>query len=207
MRPRARPARYRAGDSRELALTAAFASADDRSLVRAVAGGSREALSELYGRHGRYVLGLAARIVGDPGTAEEVVQDVFTRLWKKAADYDERQAGVATWIMRITRNRAIDELRRRGARPVSEALQDDSPDTGAAAPEEVAEAALRRSRVLAALACLPEKQRKVITLAFFDGRTHGEIASALDEPLGTVKTRIRAAMHSLRDLLAAEKSK
>ncbi len=169
-----------------------------------MAGGSREALSELYERHARYVLGLALRIVGDPDTAEEVVQDVFIKLWKKAADYDEAQAGVGTWIMRIARNRAIDELRRRGARPVSEALPDESFDVGAPAPEELAESALRRSRVAAALASLPEKQREVILLAFFRGRTHDEIATALGQPLGTVKTRIRSAMRTLRGLLARE---
>ncbi len=150
-------------------------------------------------------MGLAGRIVGDADTAEEVVQDVFTRLWKKAAAYDETQAAVATWIMRIARNRAIDELRRRGARPAAEALEDESPDGAAPAPEELAEASLRRGRVREALASLPEKQRKVITLAFFGGRTHVEIAAALGEPLGTVKTRIRAAMQALRDLLAEEK--
>jgi RNA polymerase sigma-70 factor (ECF subfamily) len=188
-------------------LNAALASADDRSLIRALASGRPEALAELYDRHGRYVLGLAARIVGDPQAAEEVVQDVFTKLWKKASAYDASQAGVATWIMRITRNRAIDELRRRGARPLSHGLGDESPlpDTTAPGPEELAEASLRRGRVRAAMAQLPAAQRRAVELAFFGGRTHNEIASELDQPLGTVKTRIRAAMQTLRRLLAEEK--
>ena len=192
---------------RSTPLSAAFASADDRSLLRALAGGNTEALAELYQRHGRYVMGLAARIVGDPEAAEEVVQDVFTRLWRSAASYDASQAGVATWIMRIARNRAIDELRRRGARPALRALDDDSPlpDAAARGPEELAEAALRRGRVQAALAQLPERQREAVALAFFGGRTHVEIAAAFGEPLGTVKTRIRAAMQTLRRLLAQEK--
>ena len=193
--------------TREPPLNVLFSSADDRSLVRALAQGNDGALAELYERHGRYVLGLAVRIVGDRQAAEEVVQDVFTKLWSKARAYDASQAGVATWIMRITRNRAIDELRRRSARPPSQALDDDSPlpDGAAAAPDELAEASLRRGRVRAAMAQLPESQRKAVELAFFGGRTHNEIASELNQPLGTVKTRIRAAMQTLRGLLAEEK--
>jgi RNA polymerase sigma-70 factor, ECF subfamily len=183
-----------------------FGSADDRSLLRAVAAGDRNALAELYGRHGRHVMGLAVRVVGDHETAQEIVQDVFTRLWKNAAGYDAGQAGVATWIMRIARNRAIDELRRRGARPVADAMDDESPiaDTAAPSPEEAADATLRRDRVRSALATLPEKQRQAVSLAFFGGRTHAEIARELREPLGTVKTRIRTALRTLRERLAGE---
>jgi RNA polymerase sigma-70 factor, ECF subfamily len=183
-----------------------FASADDRSLLRAVADGDRNAFAELYGRHGRYVMGLAIRVVRDSDTAQEIVQDVFTRVWQKAAAYDAGQAGVATWIMRIARNRAIDELRRRGARPVLDAISDDSPlaDTAAPLPDEAADAALRRARVREALATLPDKQRQAVSLAFFGGRTHAEIARELREPLGTVKTRIRTALQTLRERLAGE---
>ncbi|GAB4539872.1 MAG: sigma-70 family RNA polymerase sigma factor [Anaerolineae bacterium] len=162
-------------------------------------------MSELYDRHSRLVFSLAMNMVGDQGTAEEITLDVFTRLWDKASTYRPEQARVTTWLASITRYRSIDILRRRGSRPEQHSVSwaelppDAMPDTNG--PEEAAELSMQRQRVRAAVAELPPEQRQVLTLAYFKGYTHREIAETLGQPLGTVKTRIRLAIHKLRDAL------
>jgi RNA polymerase sigma-70 factor (ECF subfamily) len=178
---------------------------DDAALLASMAEGRTEALATLYDRYSRIVYGLALHMVTDRETAEEITQDVFTNLWKKAGAYQAERSKVATWLARITRNRAIDELRRRKARaedrsvPWEEGIVEQSQGTG-----DYAELALQRERVRRAVAVLPREQRQVLSMAFFQAQSHMEIAQALDLPLGTVKTWIRVAMLRLRELLAEE---
>ncbi len=181
---------------------------DDETLIRLIAHAQADALSALYDRYNRLVFSLALNVVGDYETAEEITLDVFTRVWERARTYRAEQAKVSTWLTSITRYRAIDELRRRGARPEQYSLEwaEVSPDAmpRVNGPETAAELALQRQRVRAALAELPEEQQQVLALAYFKGYTHREIAEALEQPLGTVKTRIRLAMQKLRETLQDE---
>jgi RNA polymerase sigma-70 factor (ECF subfamily) len=181
---------------------------DDVTLIRLIARAEADALSELYDRYSRLIFSLARHAVGDEATAEEITLDVFTRVWEKARTYQVEQAKVSTWLTSIARYRAIDELRRRGVRPErhtvewSELPAGDEPSTDG--PEPAAELSSQRERVRAAVAQLPLDQRQVLALAFFQGYTHQEISEALNQPLGTVKTRIRAAMQKLRHMLEDE---
>jgi RNA polymerase sigma-70 factor (ECF subfamily) len=167
-----------------------------------------DALSELYDRYHRLVFSLALSTVGDHGTAEEITLDVFARVWEKADTYRPGRAQVNTWLTSIARYRAIDELRRRGARPDQHSVDwaqvptSDTPQVNG--PEAVTQQALQRKRVRTALAQLPEEQQQVLILAYFRGYTQREIADSLDQPLGTVKTRIRLGMQKLRAALADE---
>jgi RNA polymerase sigma-70 factor (ECF subfamily) len=175
-----------------------------------IASARPEALSVLYDRYGRLVYSLALNVLGDAESAEEVTQDVFVRVWEKAGTYRVEQAKVSTWLTSITRNRAIDLLRRRGVRPEGHSIgweeitAESSPRLDGRAPEELAAQALRGQRIRAAIAVLPQDQQRALALAFFGGLSHTEIAERLGEPLGTVKTRIRMAMQRLRSILEEE---
>jgi RNA polymerase sigma-70 factor, ECF subfamily len=183
---------------------------DDVTLLQWMAQAGTEALGELYDRYNRLVFSLALAIVGDEPTAEEITLDVFLRLWQQAANYRPEKARVTTWMTVMTHHLAIDELRRRKARP--EAHSADWPEPGVPRPavgrhiEEDVELTLLRQRVRAAVAQLPPDQRQALALAYFKGLTHSQIAEALQAPLGTVKTRIRLAMQKLRSLLREEQS-
>lgn len=178
---------------------------EDARLVARLCDGDELALAALYRRYGRYVYSLAVDITSDAGAGEEVTQDVFTSVWRNAKRYRADQASVGTWIMRIARNRAIDEARRgrtrtRSVAPGSEerflAIADGRADLeGDVVDDET------RDEVRVALERLPAEQRQAISLAFFQGYTHAEIAAALRQPVGTVKTRIRLGMQKLRGLL------
>ncbi len=176
---------------------------DDLELMRHIAGGDQQALAGLYDRYGRLVYSLARGMVGDEATAEEITQDAFTRVWARAGTYLPAQGRPLTWLMRIARNRAIDELRSRSSRPQGQSLSwlEDGLAARGADPAEEAELARRRGKVAAAIAALPAEQRRVLALAYFQAYTHREIAAKLKEPLGTVKTRLRAAMKRLRAAL------
>lgn len=181
----------------------------DDELVRRMAGGEVEALDILYDRYARAVYAFAVRIVGDGLLAEEVLQEAFVRAWQQSQRFELARGSFASWLLSITHNLAIDEVRKRQRRPqravsvdIADVLQGEVDTT--VDVEEAAEAAELRTRIQAAMATLPEAQRRVIELAFFDGLTQREIATFLDEPLGTIKTRMRLGMQKLRDLLAAE---
>jgi RNA polymerase sigma-70 factor, ECF subfamily len=177
--------------------------ADHAALAR-MARGEGDAVAELYDRHARPIYSLALRILGDATEAEDIVQEVFSQAWKQAARYDASRGAVGAWLLTLARSRAIDHLRAKRARPgevsderVAGQLVDAGPpaDSLVLSSEQVA-------RVRAALDELPLLQRAAIELAYYEGLTHAEIADRLEQPLGTVKTRIRLAMLKLRDVLA-----
>jgi RNA polymerase sigma-70 factor (ECF subfamily) len=178
---------------------------DDETLLRFITQAHEGALSELYDRYSRLVYSMALNTVGDAAMAEEITQDVYLRIWNKAATYQSNQGKVTTWIVSITRYRAIDMIRRLSVRPEgNRADWAEGEAFDAADPldiEEEVEIADRKQRVRQAVAELPEEQRAALSLAFFQGYTHSEIADILNEPLGTVKTRIRLGMQKLRQTL------
>ena len=178
--------------------------AGDQAALARMAQGDGDAVAELYDRHARSIYSLALRILGDEAEAEDVVQDVFSQAWHQAARYSSTRGAVAAWLLTLARSRAIDRLRARRSRPSDLAddravgnVVDEAPpaDSQVLSSEQV-------SRVRAALDELPLLQRAALELAYYDGLTHAEIAARLEQPLGTVKTRIRLAMTKLRDVLA-----
>jgi RNA polymerase sigma-70 factor (ECF subfamily) len=182
----------------------------DVALVARVAGGDDDALGAIYDRYGGAVYSLALRIVRDGATAEEVTQEVFVRLWRAAASFDPAKGKVSTWLLRIAHNLALNEIRRQKSRPQVAQAFDWDVDGAALAdtdsggdPAAMAWLRERSELVRGAIAELPEAQRRAIELAFFGGLSQSEVATALAEPLGTVKSRIRVGMARLRELLGA----
>jgi RNA polymerase sigma-70 factor (ECF subfamily) len=185
-----------------------YSTLDDVTLIGLIVRSHSDALSELYDRYSRLVFSLALGLVGDHPTAEEITLDVFTRVWQRADTYRPEQARVSTWLTSIARYRAIDILRRQGTRRIESAVDwaEMDPDTVSHidGPEEAADLAIQQQRIRSAVAELPLDQREALALAYFRGFTHRQIAEALDEPLGTVKTRIRLAIQKLRQMLQDE---
>lgn len=177
--------------------------AEDRVLLERVSHDDGNALKALYDRCGAAALALACRILGGRGEAEEVVQETFVQVWQKARDYDASRGGAAAWIMTITRSRAIDRLRKRGAgeRAAATSSGSDPEPEQAPSPLEAAEVHELRERIRAALRELPREQRTAIELAYYQGLSQSEIAARTGDPLGTVKTRIRIALSKLAALL------
>jgi RNA polymerase sigma-70 factor (ECF subfamily) len=178
--------------------------ASDQAALARMARGDGEAVAELYDRHARPIYSLALRILGDVSEAEDVVQEVFSQAWRQASRYSASRGSVAAWLLTLARSRAIDRLRARRARPAG--VTDDRAagqvvDAGPPVDSQVLSSE-QVARVRAALEELPVLQRAAIELAYYEGLTHAEIAARLEEPLGTVKTRIRLAMMKLRDVLA-----
>lgn len=178
----------------------------DAELMARVAGRDKRALEDLYDRYAASAMGLALKLIGERSAAEEIVQEAFWRVWKRAATFELGRGQFSAWLFGIVHNLAIDEMRRRRVRPqtVSTDSDDESilevPDRDM----DVAEAAFANvsgELVRAALAQLPANQRSVIELAYFHGLTHQEIAAHLNEPIGTIHTRARLALFKLRDAL------
>jgi RNA polymerase sigma-70 factor, ECF subfamily len=182
----------------------------DGGLVARIAAADDRALGELYDRHGGMAYALALAIAREGADAEEVVADVFGQVWRNAARYDPARGSVAAWLATITRTRALDLVRARGrrARAIERAAQSDADGlasplgTTADRPDRGIERQEARRLVARSLGELPEAQRRVIELAYFGGLSQTEIATELQEPLGTVKTRMRAGMEKLRGSLA-----
>ena len=179
-----------------------------------MAAGDERALGELYDRHGSTVYALARAIVRERADTEEVVADAFGQAWRTAGQFDPARGTVTAWLATITRTRALDLVRARGRRSKILARAAQESDAGVAAPLAASDAPDRdverqetRQLVTRSLGELPEAQRRVVELAYFSGLSHSEIAAELKEPLGTVKTRLRAAMEKLRDALSPRISK
>jgi RNA polymerase sigma-70 factor (ECF subfamily) len=182
-----------------------FDAESDRRLLGGIASRSSESLGRLYDRYASIVYGLARRIVVTAEDAEEVVQDVFGQIWREAARYQADRASVAGWIVMLTRTRAIDRLRARRARPDLGAGENQATAavrSQAPSPEQLSISGQEAAQLRDALTTLPESLRAIVELAYFEGLTHSEIADRTRLPLGTVKTRLRSAMATLRGVLA-----
>jgi RNA polymerase sigma-70 factor (ECF subfamily) len=177
----------------------------DEDLMPRLADKDPEAFEVFYDRHGGAAYSLAYRIVGDRTRAEDVTQEAFLSIWRSGARYDRARGSVRAWTLGITRNRAIDALRRESGRAPKLAFDDDAILEQRPSPELTDEEAMRREQageVRGALRELPSEQSKVIELAYFGGFSHSEIAEMLGMPLGTVKGRMRLGMEKIRGRLA-----
>ncbi|HEU4507752.1 MAG TPA: sigma-70 family RNA polymerase sigma factor [Pyrinomonadaceae bacterium] len=180
------------------------AQVDDVELMKAIAARDEAALAQLYDRYRVIVFGLLMRILNNREEAEDVLQEVFLQVWRKAGDFDESRGRPFTWLVTLGRSRGIDRLRtlasrervaEAGAREVIEQISDAASD---------AFKSEQRGLVNSALAQLPDEQKRPLMLAYFDGLTQSEIAARLGAPLGTVKTRMRTGLMRLRELLAGK---
>jgi RNA polymerase sigma-70 factor (ECF subfamily) len=171
----------------------------EREMIAGIRGGRESAMAQLYDRYSSIVYSVALRVLGDTGAAEDVLQDVFMQLWRKPEAFDANRGSLAAWLSVIARHRAIDSLRKR--KP-----ETDVTEVVIALNHDVEEETGRKiaiEKVRGALAGMPPEQRKAVELAFFEGLTHSEVAARTGEPLGTVKTRIRSALMSLRKAMGA----
>ena len=161
-------------------------------------------MSVLYDRYARLVFSLSLKILNDRGAAEETVQEVFVKVWKRCREYDARRGKFSSWLTGIAHNHAIDELRRRSVRPSASEGDEDAMDSvvdDTPAPLDLALQSLERRRIVDALKQIPDEQRHAIEMAYFEGLTQQEISERLGDPLGTVKTRMRLGMQKLKTLL------
>lgn len=171
----------------------------DVVLVTAIRSGDQGSMAALYDRYSSIVYSVALRVLQDTGAAEEVLQEIFMQLWRNPGAFDASRGNMAAWLAVIARNRAIDALRRR--RP-----ENNIEDVVVSVEHDLASEADRSrtmERVRGALQMMPAPQRSALEMAYFEGLTHSEIAGKTGEPLGTIKTRIRAGLLTLRKALAA----
>ena len=175
----------------------------DTELLHAIARRDEQALAALYDRYRLILFGLVVRILNDRQEAEDVLQEAFLQVWRRAGDFDEARGRVFTWLVTIARSRALDRLRAIGsrARLADEVLAHSSEREWAGDAAEDAVKSEQGTIVRQALRELPEEQRRALFLAYFEGLTQAEISARLGEPLGTVKTRMRSGLIKLRELL------
>jgi len=180
--------------------------AEDVALIRRMCDADETALGALYDRWMRSLYSLVVHLLKDPDEAEDVVEETFWQAWRKASSYEPSRGAVSTWLLTIGRRRALDRLRAKARRREDSLTHEGRvlADMASAAPDpsQTAEGAERRAHVLAALDELPDEQREVLELGYFQGLTQTEIAEATGQPLGTVKTRMRLAMQKLREPLS-----
>lgn len=169
---------------------------DDAQLVYALARGERDALGELYDRHSPAMLGLGMKLLKDRGEAQEILHDVFLEAWKRAGDYDPGRGSVRTWLMLRMRSRCLDRIKSAG-RSRTSPVGDDMERYMGGKPSDASVRA-DAARVHGALQQLPEDQRRILELGYFAGLSCSEMATHLDIPIGTVKSRLHAAMKKLR---------
>ncbi len=181
---------------------------NDEELMQRLAYRDLRAFEALYNRYGDLVYSTCLRVVRDAQLAEDIVQEVFLRLWRKPESYVAQRGRFPTWLLSVTRNRSVDEIRSRGRRQRHEnspqQQERDLPASQDQDPALSAQLADQQRLIRAALAELPDEQRLAIELAYFGGLTQQEIAAKLSQPLGTVKTRIRLGMQKLRNALTAQ---
>ena len=182
------------------------AQSTDVQLLKAVARGDEEALAQLYDQYRVILFGLLMRILNDREEAEDVLQEVFIQVWRRARDFDENRGKPFTWLVTLARSRGIDRLRSLGARErvAVAATREGSEESSDAASD--AFRSEQQQLVRSALAQLPEEQKRPLVLAYFDGLTQTEIAEKLGAPLGTVKTRMRTGMGKLREILRSKRA-
>ncbi len=177
----------------------------DKELMRRLVGGDEAAFASFYRRFAPGLFSMIYQILQDQKESEDVMQEAFVQMWKKAATYDSGRSGLFTWAVMISRNKAIDRLRSRQRRSrtveAAAAELEAVPPESAQQADELLDRSDERNRVRSALSKLPGAQREAIDLAFFGGMTQVEISSKLNAPLGTVKARIRRGLLALRDVL------
>src|SRR5690348_9643997 len=171
---------------------------DDAALIAGIRVGDQSAMADLYDRYAGVVYGVSLRVLANTTAAEDVVQEVFLQLWRNPQSFDAERGRLAPWLAVISRNRAIDVLRKR---PIEEDITELPISTGVNLEDEAAER-MAISKVREAFAQLPQDQRRLLEMAFFEGMTHSEIAHKTGEPLGTVKTRIRSGLLAVRKALS-----
>jgi len=173
----------------------------DAALVRRLLQRDVSAFEELYDRHSRLVYALVLRILQQATTAEEIVQDVFLQLWRNASQYDRSRGPFVPWLLTLARNRALDQLRLKSERQRRREEQAEELPPVIAIPdfEGALDEKRRAVRVREVMSSLNPQQKRAIELAYFDGLTHTEIANALNEPLGTVKSWIRNGLLRLKE--------
>lgn len=185
-----------------------LAAQTDQSLIGRLTARDSDALDELYARYARSIYSLSYRILSDGSAAEDVLQEVFLKLWRQPDSFDPSRGTLSAWLLSVAHHRAIDFLRRQRTRAEQqfpdgwEDAQDGKTDSG-----DLADLASHSEEIVAikrALAQIPAAQRLAIEMAFFQGKTDAEISAELGEPLGTAKTRIRLGMRKLRTLLEAD---
>ncbi len=184
------------GDYREL---------EDRQLIHRIALQDKDALEALYGKYVTPVYSLAMFMLKQEALAEEATQEIFLNIWLKASSFRAERGEPRSWIMSVAHHKVVDLIRSRrrtvaAADPADYETLDFLP-SGQISTEEEVERNLERERILKALSLLPEAQREVIILAYFEGYSQSEMATRLQQPLGTIKTRVRLAMQKLRTVL------
>ncbi len=197
---------------------ASFRPEDDQRLIQAVARGETDAFAALYDRFSRPLYALCLRMTGDPAETEDILQEAFLVIWRRAPAYDATQSSVFSWAVHLTRCKAVDHLRARGRRlrvlVAEDPAADHTPPTGEDAPRGLEDVAAslpgagettdlheQAGRMRRELGALPAEQSQAIEMAFFGDLTHHEISARLGQPLGTIKARIRRGLLRLRDAL------
>jgi RNA polymerase sigma-70 factor (ECF subfamily) len=167
---------------------------NEANLVAAIRAGESAGMSELYDRYSGIVYAVALRVLGDTGAAEDILQEVFMQLWRNPGLFDSSRGSLAPWLAVITRNRAIDVLRKRKPETdIADVVVSVQPDMAGEAGRSQAMDKVRNT-----LGSMPSAQRDALQMAYFEGLSHTEIAAKTGEPLGTIKTRIRAGLLTLR---------
>ena len=182
-----------------------YESLDDHQLIQRISQVDKNALEALYTRYQTPVYSLAMFMLKQPALAEEVTQDIFLNIWLKAGSFNSDRGRPKGWIMSVAHHKIVDVIRSRrrtivNTDPADYETLDLLPASGASTEAQV-EQTLERERIMRALATIPESQRQVIMLAYFEGFSQSEMAKRLDQPLGTIKTRVRLAMQKLRTVL------
>ena len=166
----------------------------DAMLVSAIGSGDEQAMAQLYERYSSIVYSVALRVLGDTAAAEDILQEVFMQLWRSPEVFDATRGSLPGWLAVITRNRAIDSLRkRRPEADITDVIVSIEPDLAG-----VAQSTRALEKIRGTLGGMPASQRSALEMAFFEGLTHTEIAEKTGEPLGTIKTRIRSGLLTLR---------
>ncbi|HLX69095.1 MAG TPA: sigma-70 family RNA polymerase sigma factor [Verrucomicrobiae bacterium] len=176
----------------------------DIELLRQIAAGDRAAFADFYDRHSTLMFSVACRILNDPGEAQDVLQEVFVQIWEKAGRFDSRLGKASSWAVALVRNKSIDRTRASQRRTrLAESAQADQAVTTQLSPSvnETIHGSENAKLIQSAIDELPSEQRHAIELAYFSGLTHDEISTKLNEPLGTIKARIRRGLLKLRDQL------
>ena len=185
-----------------------YSALDDEELVSLIGAQDRLALEEFYARYSSPVFSMAMQMLGDAGASEEVTQDAFFNVWRRAASYRPDRGKVSTWLFSIAHHRVIDETRRRRRHEETQSphdvqlLAEQSDEAGD--PSGFVIKQMRRSKIKEALSSLRPEQRDVVVFAYYGGLTQSEIAEKLDQPLGTVKTRMRLGLRALKEVMGPQ---